>query len=546
MATDDLDSHAESPDTAPDLGRISSDLTLAELGRGCTTAGTEGLSTQLLEEMLCLADGALVEVSHPNVVPTSSRVHLLLSPEGRDMLLRAAASSRIEINSAFRTLAEQYVLYRGCSVAARPGRSNHESGRAIDVGNWRSVGSTLTAAGFSHPMPSRDPVHYEAPGDDWRSISVRAFQRLWNANHPEDTIAEDGNAGSGTLDRLARSPATGFRTGSVCTTPATPPADTPPAPPADPPAGGAGCTHSFGGAYGHLACSASYQCCDGAWRTRASGCGTCACVETTGMTGCSATAEPPPPDAPPAPPAPPPPGGFVLPPEDAGLDYQLGGAYPPPAGVGIVARDRTASPVPGLYNICYVNGFQIQPGEESWWSSTHPSVMLRDGSGRLVIDADWDEVLLDTSTAAKRAEIAGVINGWIRGCAEAGFQAVEIDNLDSYSRSRGLLTEDGAVALVRLFADAAHAAGLAIAQKNSAEIVERRAEMGTDFAVTEQCNQYSECDVYTRSYGSHVLVIEYNRGAFATGCSRYPGLSIVLRDLNLVAPGSGPYVFDGC
>ena len=42
---------------------------------------------------------------------------------------------------------------------------------------------------------------------------------------------------------------------------------------------------------------------------------------------------------------------------------------------------------------------------------------------------------------------------------------------------------------MRLFADAAHAAGLPIAQKNSAEITGRRTEMGTDFAVAEECDR---------------------------------------------------------
>ena len=85
--------------------------------------------------------------------------------------------------------------------------------------------------------------------------------------------------------------------------------------------------------------------------------------------------------------------------------------------------------------------------------------------------------------------LAGVIGGWIAGCAADGFDAVEIDNLDTFTRSHGRISEDDAVAQVRLFADAAHANGLAIAQKNSAEIVGRRDEMGTDFAVAEECNR---------------------------------------------------------
>ncbi|MBX7193724.1 MAG: N-acetylmuramoyl-L-alanine amidase, partial [Sandaracinaceae bacterium] len=70
------------------------------------------------------------------------------------------------------------------------------------------------------------------------------------------------------------------------------PSDPAPTPaPSGPPAG-ASCAHSFGGSYANTACSASYQCCDGTWRARASGCGTCFCVEETGTSGCGLSSEP--------------------------------------------------------------------------------------------------------------------------------------------------------------------------------------------------------------------------------------------------------------
>jgi hypothetical protein len=241
-----------------------------------------------------------------------------------------------------------------------------------------------------------------------------------------------------------------------------------------------------------------------------------------------------------------PPGELTLPPVNAAVDYQLGGAYDPPAGVQIVSRDRTAAPAAGLYNICYVNGFQIQPGEEQLWLDDHPDLILRDGKGDPVIDADWDEMLIDVGTPAKRTAVAAIVGGWIAGCADAGFDAIEIDNLDSFSRSGGLLDEDDAVAAMSLFSDAAHAAGVPSAQKNSAEIVGRRAELGTDFVVAEECNTYDECDVYTGAYGDHVIVIEYVEADFDEGCAAFPGLSIVLRDRDLVTPGDGGYVFEGC
>ncbi|MBX3275576.1 MAG: M15 family metallopeptidase [Sandaracinaceae bacterium] len=284
-------------DPDAELAVVSSELALGSMARSCSTAGTEGISRQLVDEMLCLSGGSLVRVSHPNVIPTHSRVHLYLSPQGRDALLSVARTQPVRINSAFRTLAEQYVLSRGCSVAAQPGRSNHETGRAIDVQNYSTVGPALRRAGFSWPMPSSDPVHYDAPGADQRRLSVLAFQRLWNANNPGDRIAEDGVAGSGTLARLARAPAEGFRVGRVCSGGGASPAPAPSPSPSPPPSSsGATCSHSYGGTYGHMACSASYQCCNGSWRTRgSSGCGTCTCTEGTGATGCGVSTPPPPP-----------------------------------------------------------------------------------------------------------------------------------------------------------------------------------------------------------------------------------------------------------
>jgi hypothetical protein len=240
-----------------------------------------------------------------------------------------------------------------------------------------------------------------------------------------------------------------------------------------------------------------------------------------------------------------PPSG-ALPPVNAGVDYQLGGAYPPPTGVEIVSRDRNAAPAAGIYSICYVNGFQIQPDEEHLWLDQYPDLILRDGNGDPVIDADWNEMLIDISTPEKRTRVAAIVDGWIAGCAAAGFAALEIDNLDSFTRSQGLLTEDDAVAAMRLFADASHAHGMPAAQKNSAELVGRKAELGTDFVVAEECNRYTECDVYTGAYGDHVIVIEYRRIDFDAGCAAFPELSIVLRDRDLVPMGTAGYVFDGC
>lgn len=237
---------------------------------------------------------------------------------------------------------------------------------------------------------------------------------------------------------------------------------------------------------------------------------------------------------------------IVLPIANAAFDYQIGGAYTPPSGVSVVSRDRNSAPAVGLYNICYVNGFQIQPDEESFWTGQHPKLVLREASGDPVVDEDWGEMLLDTSTAAKRTELATIIGGWIAQCKLDGFDAVEIDNLDSYSRSSGLLTQANNVEFMALLSDAAHGNGLAIAQKNSSELLGSVASMGTDFAVVEECNRYDECDTYQAAYGNRIYVIEYRSQDYQTGCSSYPELSIVLRDLNVSTPSSSAYVYQGC
>lgn len=230
-------------------------------------------------------------------------------------------------------------------------------------------------------------------------------------------------------------------------------------------------------------------------------------------------------------------------------DYQLGGPYDPPDGVEIVARDRTAEPADGVYSICYVNAFQTQPGELGEW----PADLLLHDSGVPVNDPDWpDEVLLDTSTPQRVAEIAEIVGPWIAGCAEAGFDAVEFDNLDTYARAPQL-TRDGNVALAAELVEIAHASGLAAGQKNAAEDAALfRAEAGFDFAVVEECHRYDECAVYTEVYGDHVVIIEYaddgyGTDEFAAACEELgDDVSMVLRDRDLVRPGEPGYVFAGC
>ncbi|MFD9739175.1 endo alpha-1,4 polygalactosaminidase [Umezawaea sp. NPDC059074] len=241
-----------------------------------------------------------------------------------------------------------------------------------------------------------------------------------------------------------------------------------------------------------------------------------------------------------------------LPPTPAVLDYQLGAAYTPPSGVTLVTRDSTATPAPGIYNICYVNGFQTQPEEKDLWLKDRKDLLLTDSSGKPIIDPDWpDEFILDTSTATKRTRLADITGTVIQRCAQKGFKAVEIDNLDSYSRSRGKLTASNNLAYATLLATKAHTLGLAIGQKNSAEESARaRSEVGFDFAFSEECHAYDECSMYSDVYGTHVMDVEYTdnlRGTFTNVC-RDPQTpkTTTLRDRYLVGPGNSAYRYQHC
>ncbi|MGV9193633.1 endo alpha-1,4 polygalactosaminidase [Microbacterium sp. MC2] len=243
-------------------------------------------------------------------------------------------------------------------------------------------------------------------------------------------------------------------------------------------------------------------------------------------------------------------------PAGAAFDYQLGGAYEPRAGVAVVVRDRLAPPADGVYSICYLNAFQTQPGELDAWPD---DLLLHDADDALVHDPDWpDEALVDTR---ETDEVVAIVAPWITACADAGYNAVEFDNLDTYTRADGLLTRADNLTLATALVDLAHDAGLAAAQKNAAEDAAlMRAEAGFDFAIAEECIAYDECDAYTQVYGDHVLAIEYtdtgstsadDDAAFAASLTEicaHPGrpASLMLRDRALATPTDPGYVLAVC
>lgn len=192
----------------------------------CSTTLVKGLATQLVEEIQCLSPGTMKRIDDIDGIKLGAAVFPYLQTPAADALIAAQKVRKVplEMNSGLRTLPQQFLLYRwsqqkrcGITLAARPGSSNHESATAIDIDDNAAWRSALQGKGFKWLGPS-DEVHYDFSGKtvDLKGLSVQAFQRLWNRNHPEDKIGEDGDYGDDTEKRLARAPANGFPQGAKC------------------------------------------------------------------------------------------------------------------------------------------------------------------------------------------------------------------------------------------------------------------------------------------------------------------------------------------
>ncbi|SDH23087.1 Glycoside-hydrolase family GH114 [Lentzea fradiae] len=241
-----------------------------------------------------------------------------------------------------------------------------------------------------------------------------------------------------------------------------------------------------------------------------------------------------------------------LPPSGGKFDYQIGGAYQPEARVKIVVRDRSKLPVGDRYNVCYLNALQTQPdpldGSLSWWREHHDDLLVKTPGGEPAIDPEWDEGILDISTAEKRGRIMEIQKKWIQECKTSRFQAIEADNLDSHTRAHGAFDINATKEYMKDFVRHAHEHGLAVAQKNGGELGDSgRKYIGFDFAITEDCQANDECGRYAEAFGDRVYEIEYTDEAFRKSCSDRGGRgSVIRRDRNVVPYGHPDYVYESC
>lgn len=189
----------------------------------CDTGLVQGLSLQIITVMNAIVPNALVNFDDLNVDVRGDQINPFLQPAAKESLRLAInrRGTKMVINSAYRTVAQQYIIRRqfeqglcGIPAAARPGTSNHEGGLALDIEDPDGWQPFMQRHSWMR-LGAFDPPHYDyrflaATRRDIGIIGIRAFQRLWNQFNPRDPIPEDGVFGPKTALKLAESPADGF------------------------------------------------------------------------------------------------------------------------------------------------------------------------------------------------------------------------------------------------------------------------------------------------------------------------------------------------
>jgi hypothetical protein len=208
---------------SPELGAQTSAATVGDyVTTACSTAVVLELSRQIAAEVDCLDPGQLVAFPEGNGIAfTGGAILPYVSEAARADLLDAVAAGgglTLELTSAYRTVAQQYLLYRwyqlgrcGIPIAAAPGASNHESGRAIDVRNWSAWVTLLGAHGWSHDVPGDDvPLRSRGVAGSARHRRAGLPAPVETATQPSQAIDEDGVWGPMTELAMRMAPAEGF------------------------------------------------------------------------------------------------------------------------------------------------------------------------------------------------------------------------------------------------------------------------------------------------------------------------------------------------
>ncbi|HZU55440.1 MAG TPA: endo alpha-1,4 polygalactosaminidase [Actinocrinis sp.] len=178
--------------------------------------------------------------------------------------------------------------------------------------------------------------------------------------------------------------------------------------------------------------------------------------------------------------------------------------------------------------ICYVNAGAYESFRAD--ANRYPAAILGQSNG-------WTgERWLDVR---QLSVLRPILADRFKACAQKGFDGIEADNVDGYRNTTGFpLTAADQLAFNRMLADLAHAQGLAIGLKNDLDQIPQLVS-NFDFAVNEQCAEFSECDALKPfiAAGKAVFHVEYNLSLdeFCPTTTAL-GLSSMRKNLSLDAP----------
>lgn len=221
-----------------------------------------------------------------------------------------------------------------------------------------------------------------------------------------------------------------------------------------------------------------------------------------------------------------------------------------PAGVKLMDVDgfeTSASKVAqlkasGVYTVCYINVGSYEPYRPD--SAQYPDYL------KLKADPDWPgEAFVDVNDVWKpNSVLASILRNRFKMCKDKGFDALEPDNLQNDENTGGAITTQQQIDFNGWVADEAHAAGLAVFQKNGPDKILLRDKLGRrmvdvfDGILNESCQQYAECNPLTEyvKRGKLALNVEYSVSPNCT-LSKSLNINTMRRDLGLVAPGMSGY-----
>jgi hypothetical protein len=215
-------------------------------------------------------------------------------------------------------------------------------------------------------------------------------------------------------------------------------------------------------------------------------------------------------------------------------------------GENSTAADVAAIHASGAIAVCYVDVGTLEKGRSDY--SQFPSSVIGP------VDNGWPNENWLLVTAANQSIIVPLMKArFVNWCQAKGFDAIEPDNIDGYSNISGISQADN-LAYDLALAQAAHALPMSIGLKNLASDLngsQLTMFVSTfDWALSEQCFEYSGCTSYTQSggfipAGKAVFDVEYNTAPDCTQANQWH-MNAQQTDLGLVGATSSGYKYTPC